>query len=154
MNAITSFRGKYRWLSNFFPSTVWILVGTKWVKCRTVEHAYQASKTLDPRQRRAIIETSTPGDAKHMGQCVRRVAYWDDVKLIVMLELLRQKFSHAPLMRKLRDTGDAKLIEGNTWHDNFWGVCTCGACEIETTGDWRGENWLGRLVMRVRKDIR
>jgi ribA/ribD-fused uncharacterized protein len=151
---IISFTGRYAFLSNFHPSPVRILVGGDWVKCATVEHAYQASKTLNKRWRTKIIECPTPGAAKRMGNKIDKVVYWDDVKRIVMLELLRQKFSRAKFRHKLLATGGSELVEGNNWHDTFWGVCMCGACEIETTGDWRGENWLGRLLERVRADVR
>ncbi|MGM9605038.1 MAG: hypothetical protein ACI3XG_08225 [Faecousia sp.] len=37
------------------------------------------------------------------------------------------------------------LEEGNTWHDTFWGV------DAKTRD---GENHLGRILMRVRQDLR
>ena len=46
-------------------------------------------------------------------------------------------------MDKLLDTGDTELIEGNNWHDTFWGVCK-----------GKGQNNLGKILMEVRKDIR
>lgn len=148
---IVAFRGKNAFLSNFAPSTVYILVGTKWVKCPTVEHAYQASKTLDQHERLRIISCATPKDAKDRGNSVDVVSYWEEVKRVVMLELLRQKFSHVPLQRALRDTGRAQLIEGNMHHDNYWGACMCAMCDEDGA---EGENWLGQLLMRVRRDIR
>lgn len=155
-SSITSFTGKHRVFSNFFPASVYILVGTRWVKCPSVEHGFQASKTLSQQWRRKIIEAPSAADAKRMGQDVRRVSYWEEVKIVVMLELLRQKFL---LSRKAgRDlllTSDVKLIEGNTWHDNFWGICECGREGIPGVRDGctGGLNWLGRLLMRVRKDL-
>lgn len=154
--AIQTFDGKYRWLSNFAPSTVFILIGLKWVKCPTVEHAFQASKTLSQDERRRIVAANSPVTAKHFGRGVRIVSYWEEIKIVIMLELLRQKFSHKPLAAKLVATGDAPLVEGNNWHDNFWGVCRCGrvAVEHQHDGCTGGDNWLGKLLMRVRKDLR
>ena len=43
-------------------------------------------------------------------------------------------------------TGGEELIEGNWWHDNFFGVCTCGPC------DGKGKNNLGKILMRVREE--
>ena len=40
-----------------------------------------------------------------------------------MKKILEQKFSDTELKKKLVDTGNEKIIEGNTWHDNFWGSC-------------------------------
>lgn len=61
-----------------------------------------------------------------------------------MEELLRIKFSGIDpfLTRALLETGDAELIEGNTWNDTFWGVC-----------NGEGENNLGRLLMKVREEL-
>ena len=39
-------------------------------------------------------------------------------------------------------TGDAKIVEGNTWGDVFWGVC-----------NGVGENHLGEILMKVRQDL-
>ena len=148
MKDITSFSGRYAFLSNFSPASVYILIGTKWVRCITVEHAYQASKTLDQDWRRKIISAPTAGDAKCLGQRAPLVSYWPDVRTVVMLELLRQKFSRSAVFRrKLISTSNAHLVEGNHWHDNFWGACQCGQC-------WGGQNWLGQLLMRVRRDVR
>lgn len=150
---VSTFAGRHAFLSNFHPVPVRILVGGDWVKCATVEHAYQASKTLNKRWRTKIIECPTPGAAKRMGNKIERVCYWDDVKKIVMLELLRQKFARAAFQRALLNTGSAPLTEGNNWHDNFWGQCWCG-CGEDKEGKHIGENWLGRLLERIRTDVR
>ena len=151
---ITSFSGRYSFLSNFSPAPVYILIGTKWVRCPTVEHGFQASKTLSQHWRRKIVDAPTARDAKAFGHKVQRVSYWEDVKIVVMLELLRQKFSRSKLRDQLVRTELATLIEGNTWHDNFWGICSCGTCsDARRRDDIDGQNWLGKLLMRVRKDI-
>lgn len=48
-------------------------------------------------------------------------------------------------MRQFLSTGDAELVEGNTWNDTWWGVNA-------TTG--KGKNMLGRLLMQVREELR
>lgn len=41
-----------------------------------------------------------------------------------MYEICKAKFSQNPdLARRLISTGDAELIEGNTWGDRVRGVC-------------------------------
>lgn len=60
-----------------------------------------------------------------------------------MLDLQRQKYTVPYLREKLLATGDAELVEGNTWGDRFWGVC-----------NGVGQNWLGRLLMQVRDEIK
>jgi predicted NAD-dependent protein-ADP-ribosyltransferase YbiA (DUF1768 family) len=52
--------------------------------------------------------------------------------------VVKIKFSEPGLGAKLLATGDAELIEGNTWNDVWWGV-------NEKTG--KGENWLGKILM-------
>lgn len=139
MNAITSFDGEYRWLSNFWYAAVSAFGRT----FPTVEHAYQACKSIDPLDHQKIAWCKTPSQAKKAGKLLKKREDWDQVKLYVMEELLIQKFQHATMRKLLLDTGDAELIEGNTWGDTFWGVC-----------NGIGENHLGKLLMKIRKMIR
>lgn len=53
-----------------------------------------------------------------------------------------------PGVSKLLATGGQELIEGNRWHDTFWGRCVCERCK------GTGQNWLGRLIMQVREELR
>lgn len=136
---IDIFTGKYRFLSNFWFSEV-ILDGER---AATVEHAFQAAKTTDTMARRRILTAPSPGIAKRLGREAPLRAGWNDMKIGVMRALLRQKFSAHFLRQLLIDTGDAELIEGNTWNDTFWGVC-----------NGVGENHLGKLLMEVRAECR
>lgn len=137
---IDNFHSKgFEWLSNFFPAPV-VYRG---VNYNTVEHAYQAAKTLVLAEREQIRMCSTPGKAKRLGREVTMRPDWDKIKLTVMLHLLRQKFNIPELRDKLLATGDIRLIEGNTWGDTFWGVC-----------NRTGMNHLGRLLMQVRSELR
>lgn len=138
MTPIDSFQGEYRWLSNFWPALV-IFDGDYYP---TVEHAYQAAKTTDRSARIRIHRAETPGLAKKLGRGLAMRPDWDTFKLEVMLILLRQKFTDPELRRKLLETGDRELIEGNTWGDRFWGVC-----------GGTGENHLGKILMHVREAI-
>lgn len=139
MADITSFHGERRWLSNFWESPC-EFEGTRYPSS---EHAYQAAKFLSPVDRRAF-RTGTPGQAKRRGRGGALRQDWERVKLDVMLSCLRSKFTlSADLRRRLLATGDAKLVEGNTWGDRFWGVCR-----------GQGANHLGRLLMQVREEIR
>jgi hypothetical protein len=72
---------------------------------------------------------------------------WDIIKVPIMYNLLRQKFSKDPLKNLLKITSDAPIVEGNYWHDNFWGSCTCSKCNNS------GRNVLGILLMKIRKQI-
>jgi predicted NAD-dependent protein-ADP-ribosyltransferase YbiA (DUF1768 family) len=65
-----------------------------------------------------------------------------------MYTLLMLKFENEYLREKLLETGDADLIEGNRWHDKFWGKCVCDKCK------GAGENNLGRILKKIRDRIR
>jgi ribA/ribD-fused uncharacterized protein len=151
LRVIDRFDGKYRFLSNFYPARVVLNLRVY----DTVEHAYQAAKTLSKSERHTIRDAPTPGKAKRLGRRVTLRADWEDVKLEVMEELVRFKFREPRLKQLLLDTGDALLIEGNTWGDRFWGACIGS---VEGLPRWNdgggyiyGENWLGRILMAERE---
>lgn len=62
--------------------------------------------------------------------------------------LVEIKFVHHDLRKQLLATNDAILIEGNRWHDNVWGSCTCRKC-----GN-KGRNLLGKMLIAERANIR
>lgn len=133
-------KGPWCFLSNFFPSTIVY----KGITYPTVEHAYQAAKTMDKGKRFAISEAKSPAMAKKMGRAIKSLRKnWDRKKILVMEELLRLKFSNYHMAKMLLSTSYAELIEGNWWGDTFWGVCKD-----------RGKNMLGRLLMETRETIR
>lgn len=137
--SISSFQGEYRFLSNFYPATV----NYQGIAYPTVEHAYQSAKTLDMNERRRIASLATPSEAKRAGRALKLRSDWEAVKLDVMEDCVRAKFSQsADLRQRLLATGAAELIEGNSWGDQFWGVC-----------DGKGENHLGRILMKVRSNL-
>lgn len=117
-NLIYGFQGGFRWLSNFWP----VGVTLDGMEFRTTEHAYQAAKTLDDTERKTIQLMTRPGEAKAIGKVLTLRPDWEDVKLGVMLDLQRQKFLlGTDLGNKLQETGDAQIVEANTWGDRFWG---------------------------------
>ena len=158
---IDKFEDKYRFLSNFYPSEI-IHDG---IRYPTNEHYYVAMKVNDPQTikiddelvtldvkecRKYISKIRTSGDVKRFGRKQIKVREdWDDVKLSVMEYGVRYKFTkHEDLKNMLLDTGDKELVEGNHWHDTYWGVCECPKC-----GN-RGENNLGKTLMMIRDEIR
>ncbi|MCE7985531.1 MAG: NADAR family protein [Caldilinea sp. CFX5] len=142
MPPITSFHGDYDFLSNFAYSPLTYEGETY----PTVEHAFQAAKTFDPAEQQKVREASSPGSAKRLGRRVTLRADWETVKYDIMLALLRQKFSAPDFRPKLLATGDADLIEGNTWGDRTWGC-------VQVKGQWVGKNHLGKLLMQVRAEL-
>jgi len=189
---IDSFRGVYRFLSNFYencPVKLWVSTKGKvfanydglygivehinsfnhlpddhpdrdflyWIETYdNVENAYQAAKSLDINVREKFrVRGLRPWDAKKLGGTVKLRPDWDTgtgtmppFKIVVMLGLLMQKFEPTMLRRRLLSTMTAELIEGNNWHDTYWGVCD-GNCN-EGPHEPFGTNHLGRLLMIVR----
>lgn len=129
----------YEFLSNFHPSTIRF----EGVLYPTVEHAYQASKSLDPKVRDLIRRARTPADAKKLGQGMPVRPDWSEIKLEIMKRLIHEKFENPFLRPKLLETEDAELILNNRWNDRFWGVCRGS-----------GENWLGKILMEERERIK
>ena len=86
---IKEFQGENRFLSNFHPCRIdW-----EGIIYPSVEHAYQASKTLDKNERLKIANLSTPGRAKRAGQKLEIRPDWEEVKVPIMESLVRQKFT-------------------------------------------------------------
>jgi ribA/ribD-fused uncharacterized protein len=137
---ITAFRGRWTKLSNY-SSCVVFYEGHAY---QSVEHAYQAQKSTDPAIQKAIRDCATPATAKKLARSVLMREDWETVKIPIMRDLLREKFSQEPERTILLETDQAELVEGNWWGDAFWGQCPLGT----------GQNWLGKLLMEVRDDLR
>jgi len=136
---INSFKGEWTRLSNYSLVSVWF----EGHMYNSVEHAYQAAKTLNEYERADIRHAATPNQAKKMGRNINKLRNdWEQVKIPIMRQLLIEKFSQKPEKDILISTGDEELIEGNWWNDTFWGVC-----------NGKGENHLGKLLMEIRELI-
>lgn len=156
LEVIDTFDGPYRFLSNFYahPVTIYCVIEHRWITYPTAEHAFNASKTNNPEEAAKVIAAPTPGEAKRIGRQVTLRNGWDErARYWAMETVLRHKFPEegGPLVDRLIDTGFAKLIEGNTWHDTHWGVCRC--TKPWCIGKRRGStpsNVLGIMLMNLR----
>lgn len=129
---IDDFRGRHFFLSNFYPGDN-----------SSAEHLYQAGKATNPDDVILIMACKTPAAAKKLARKLPLRKDWDNVKLKVMENCLRQKFqiTHPDLKLKLMKTYPQELVEGNWWGDVYWGVCNN-----------QGENNLGKLLMQLRRE--
>ena len=135
---IDHFRGEFDWLSNFFKCQVEF----EGMNFSNVEAAFQAAKCLDMKERERFFGLSG-GQAKRLGRRVELRSDWEEVKIDIMRQVLKSKFTqNSELREKLIATGDTELIEGNNWNDTFWGVCR-----------GKGRNHLGKLLMEVRAEL-
>ncbi|GAA0169701.1 deaminase [Lithospermum erythrorhizon] len=121
----------------------------------SVEHYYQACKFIgvdDPAARQCledIINMKSPEEAARLGRRMQKKhphlvrSDWEDVKLDIMYQALKYKFSSYPHLKSmLLSTAGSVLVEASP-HDYFWGGGR----------DGEGLNYLGRLLMRLRSEL-
>jgi ribA/ribD-fused uncharacterized protein len=142
MKHATFYEAKWYIFSNFSSFAVY-WHDQDWM---TVEHAYQASKFMDEAIRTLVRNARSAHDSKEVARANHNKVRpdWDEVKLGLMEEILRAKLEQHPyIQQKLLESGDAIIVEDSP-KDSYWG---CGP-------DWKGENYLGRLWMKLRDEIR
>jgi ribA/ribD-fused uncharacterized protein len=136
---ITSFSGEFLGLSNVTPFVVRIAD----VEFPTLEHAFQALRWPRRQDWIEISKIPSPWDVRRRSEeLLYPQTGWEEKKLLIMYKLLQQKFQFAPYKSLLLKTWPRQLIEENHWKDRYWGVYK-----------GKGENWLGRLLMRVRLEL-
>ena len=139
IDMINRFRGDYYFLSNFYMAPI----KYDGILFTNNEAAFQAQKCVESKDKERFSDLN-PSEAKKMGRCVALRKDWEKEKTRIMYEICYEKFSQNPRLKKaLLDTGDEELIEENTWGDMIWG-CVDGI----------GENRLGKILMKVREELR
>ena len=134
--------GDYGEFSNFalYPIK---LGGKTW---KTSEHYFQAQKFKGTDHENKIRKAPSPMKAAELGR-TRKVKIrpnWDNMKDNVMYDALKAKFTqHSDLKELLLETGNKKLIE-HTENDDYWG----------DGGDGKGKNRLGKLLMKLREELK
>ena len=136
---VVSFRGEYRWLSNFTA----VKITYDGIEYPSVEHAYMSAKS-DSMEWKSFCAsfTTTAGQVKRKSHTIGLVENWEEIKVDVMRECIQKKFSQEPFRTRLLNTGIQWIQEGNDWNDTFWGV------DLKTN---KGKNILGELIMEFRE---
>ena len=141
---IKEFRGSNYFLSNFSSIGNIEINGFIFSNGETAFHSF---KDLS---KQAEFRFLTPSEAKRLGRKVKLRADWEIVKDDIMYQVIKAKFTQNETLKvKLLNTGNEKLVEGNTWHDNYWGSCICPRCQ-----GTEGRNQLGKTLMKVRLELR
>ena len=112
----------------------------------TGEHAYQFGKFKDENTREWAMKAPKPHLLSILAHGLFSwdiVKNWSKIKVDRMYNVLKAKFSDIELRQKLLDTGNSLLIEDSKT-DPFWGIGKTG----------KGKNMLGKLLMKVREEIR
>jgi ribA/ribD-fused uncharacterized protein len=96
---IANFKSRdHYFLSNFFVAP--FEVDGVWYN--TVEHYFQAKKTLDRAEQAAIRSAQTSSEAKALGQKATLRTDWNEVRIPIMKAGLRAKFEQNPVLRSRR----------------------------------------------------
>jgi len=137
------------------------------MELKSSEHGYQLSKFTDEWYREQIKTIKTPNMSRELasqkikGGYVWRTALntiiqesierkveiredWDKIKDSIMYDIVLAKFTQNEKPRKLLLSTEEKEIVENSPYDSYWG---CGR-------DKKGQNKLGKILMRVRDDLR
>ncbi len=139
---ISRFRYQYEFLSNFYKSLI-IYKGRKY---QTAEHLLQSFKTKGLREKAKIRRAVGPSEAKALGRAVLLRSDWEKVKDRLMAKVVKLKFEqNRGILFELFDTAPQELVEGNYWHDNYWGNCLCNRCS-----KIQGYNALGKILVEYR----
>jgi len=143
-------------LSNFHPAEI-TFAG---IKFHTSEQLFMflKAKYFEDETMANVIATrgQDPKDAKRFGRKVEGFnnEEWAEAREDMMLIAVQRKFMEETLLKQLLDTGDKILVEGSPY-DKIWGVgLKYDSEEILDEKNWNGLNLLGKVLMRVRNDIR
>lgn len=116
----------------------------------TAEHAYQFGKPRKDIVRDWLMAAPSPS---LLAMAAHGLYHWDIApgwskgRYARMHAVVHAKFSqHADLAKILIDTGETRLVE-------------CATVDNEVNRRWgevngRGQNWLGKILMQVRGDLR
>lgn len=104
-----------------------------------------------------IMDTEDPSEQKALGRQVSNfnAEAWNAVSRGFVYKGNMAKFSQNERLKKLlKDTGDAELVEASPY-DKIWGIGLGmnNPDRLDKT-KWRGTNWLGEVLMKVRKDLK
>lgn len=144
---INGFRGEYYFLSNFSDSKI-EYDGYTYLNAEAAFHAQKNNSSTY----KYMMQFQDPSIAKKEGRRVELRADWEKVKDEIMYNIVKAKFEqNEELKRKLLATDNKLLVEANTWHDNYWGICKCNRSKCL---DSVGKNKLGKILMKVRNELR
>ena len=137
MESVNSFTKDYQFLSNSYNSPVEIggIVYTN------AESAFWAQRVKDSRARNKFARLSG-NKARAKAIQAEPVEDWDTNINQYMEQVLRSKFKDPKMKNLLLKTKGMKLINTNTYRDDYWGVYM-----------GKGKNILGRLLMKIRDEV-
>lgn len=142
MEKITDFSNQYSFLNNDHIC----LVHYDGLLYASVTHAFQAARTLSESTREQISKIHDIETMYELVENIEDPPEWNKNRVRIMEILIRDKFRRNHILRqRLSETGTAQLQ--NSYQESspsnlFWG----------TIND-RGDNTIGKILMKVRSDI-
>ena len=139
--AILGFFKEYRWLSNFWATTI----EDDGIVYPSSEHFYQALKTKNKSLPQQIAKLPIKNVRSYCRQIKIR-DNWDsgkNLRVRAMWKVTVLKYKNAELRKKLLATAGQHLEEVNYWGDTFWGT-------VQKNNNRIGENTLGQILMAYR----
>ncbi len=126
----------------------------------TTEQAFMWAKANgfhDRETARKILAEKNPAKAKVLGREVKPFShiYWDLNKEFLMYEVNLAKYSQFDDYKAvLLSTGEKQLVEVNG-KDTIWGIgLYANDPRVLDEKQWRGQNLLGKVLMRVREELK
>ena len=162
-------KGEFRFMSNMYVAPFEIDGITyptaehyfQWSKAKLFKDEAAATKMLTPPKGKPYVEAKS---VKAIGKKVKNFdgTQWNGLapgrgfKDEVMRKALRAKFTHpknTELLEKLLATKDRVIAEANP-RDSYWGIGTSADTKPAQTGKWKGQNFLGKMLVELRTELR
>lgn len=123
------------------------------------EQAFMWEKAIcfsDFETAKEILKTKNPREAKDLGRLVKNYdeKIWETKRFDAMFNVCLAKFSqNKPRLETLLSTGNKTIVEASPY-DKVWGVGIHWTDdEILDENNWKGQNLLGRVLMKVREQL-
>jgi len=111
----------------------------------------------DNKSRKKILKSGSPREQKILGREVSNFhkGKWNSVAREIVFIGNMAKFSqNKDLLEKLLATGDKTIVEASPY-DRVWGIgLSADDPNATRPSNWRGTNWLGKVLMVVRSELR
>ena len=151
-DADIAYHSEHSPFSNLYPCTIFIR--TK--EFHSVEQVVQYKKAKLFNNERVVNKIYLSRDVyeiRQLGKELGSSKEWDAKVENVMFAAMIKKFGNdEQLLAKLLATGDKRLIEATP--DTRWGAGASISSKAITSGQWKGKNKQGELLMQARKKLR